>query len=75
MVVQKGRGEVLSVPYLLGYMCGIPYGKVTYTGSLFWLLAWLEGGGCRPFPSHKRERGDVGGFGGGAIPVAMEVSS
>ena len=75
MVVQKGRGEVLCGLYLLGYMCRIPYGEVVYTGSLFWLLAWLEGGSCGPFPSHKGERGDVGGFGGGAVPISLEVSA
>ena len=75
MMVQKGRGEILRVPYLLGYMCRIPYGKVIYTGSLVGLLAWLEGGSCRPVQSHKRERGDVGCFGGGAVPIALEVSA
>ncbi len=59
----------------MGNMCGVPYGKVIYAGSLAWLLAWLEGGSCRPLPSHKRERGDVGGFGGGAVPVTLEVSA
>ncbi len=47
-MVQKGRGDVLGVPYLVGYMCRIPYGKVIYAGSLFWLLAWLEGGVVGP---------------------------
>ena len=73
MVVQKGRGEVLCVPYLLGYTCRIPYSKVIYARSLIWLLAWLEGRSCRHCPSHKGERVDVLGFGGGAIPVALEV--
>ncbi len=75
MMVKKGREDVLRVPYLVCYMCRIPYGKVIYAGSLFWLLAWLEGGGCRPLPSHKRERGDVSGFGGGAVSVTLEVSA
>ncbi len=74
-MVQECRGDVLRVPYLVGDICRIPYGKVIYAGSLFWLLAWLEGGGCRPLPSHKRERGDVSGFGGGAVPVTVEVSA
>ena len=73
-MVHKGRGEVLYVPYLLGYMCRIPYCKVIYTGSLFRLLAWLKGGGCGPCPSHKGERGYVVGFGRFTLPVALEVT-
>ena len=58
-MVQEGRGEILRVPYLLGYMCGIPYSKVVYTGGLVWLLAWLECGRCGPCPFHKGKRGEM----------------
>ena len=71
MVVQKGRGNGFCAPYLVCQVFRIPEGEVIYTCRLEWLLAWQEGGGRRPFPSHKGERCDVGGFWGGAVPIAL----
>ena len=75
LVVKECRWDVLCSPYLMGSPCGIPYGKMVYAGGLVGLLSWLEGGSCRLIPSHKWERGDVGGLGGGAVPITLKVSS
>jgi hypothetical protein len=75
LVVKECRGDVLCNPYLPGSPCGIPYGKMVYAGGLVGLLPGLEGGCCRPIPSHEWEGGDVVGLGGGAVPVTLKVSS
>ena len=75
LVVKECRWDNLCNPYLMGSPCGIPCGEMVYAGGLVGLLSWLEGGSCRPIPSHEGERGDVGGFGGGAVTVTLKVSS
>ena len=61
----------LCILYLVGYVFGISECEMINARGLVWLLAWLEGGGFQPFPSHKRKRCDVVGFWGGSLPIAM----
>ena len=65
----------LCNPDLVNYVVGIPYSEMINAGSLVWLLARLESGGCWPFPSLKREGCDVGSFWGGVFLVALQVPS
>ena len=61
----------LCNPYLMGYVFGIPECEMINARGLVWLLAWLESGGFRPFPSHKMKICDVGEFWGGALPISL----
>ena len=63
----------LCIPYLVGNIFGIPYSEMINAGSLVWLLARLESGGCWPFPSLRGEGCDVGCFRGGSLPITLEI--